>query len=152
MSNRASAADYDADMRRAKDMGIDAFALNIGTDSFTDQQLIYAYESAANNNMKVFISLDFNWWSEQDSAAAGKKIAQYGSKPAQLKVGGKVFASSFLGNNLDVASLRSAAGVDIFWAPNYWPGNSHLGDIDAAFSWQVSQQLHESKMCCKKGC
>ena len=46
-------------MKRAKAAGIDAFALNIGTDPYTDQQLGFAYQSAANNGMKVFISFDF---------------------------------------------------------------------------------------------
>lgn len=35
VADRTSAADYDFDMSLAKDMGIDAFALNIGTDEFT---------------------------------------------------------------------------------------------------------------------
>lgn len=30
-------------------------------DPYTDTQLGYAYQSAANNDMKVFISFDFNW-------------------------------------------------------------------------------------------
>jgi hypothetical protein len=47
-------------MQRAKSLGIDAFALNIGVDFYTDTQLGYAYQSAANNGMKVFISFDFN--------------------------------------------------------------------------------------------
>lgn len=49
-------------MQRAKALGIDALALNIGVDPYTDTQLGYAYESAANNDMKVFISFDFNWY------------------------------------------------------------------------------------------
>jgi hypothetical protein len=49
-------------MRRAKAAGIDAFALNIGVDDYSTTQLQYAYESAANNDMKVFISFDFNWF------------------------------------------------------------------------------------------
>lgn len=53
VADRTSAADYDADMQRAKSLGIDAFALNIGVDPYTDQQLGYAYQSAANNGMKV---------------------------------------------------------------------------------------------------
>lgn len=61
VSDRTSSTDYDADMQRANALGIDAFALNIGVDDFTDTQLNYAYESAANNNMSVFISFDFNW-------------------------------------------------------------------------------------------
>lgn len=52
-ADRTSAADYDADMQRAKGLGIDAFALNIGVDPYTDQQLGFAYQSAANNGMKV---------------------------------------------------------------------------------------------------
>ncbi|KAG7422237.1 Mutanase [Fusarium oxysporum f. sp. rapae] len=39
VGNRQSSADYDDDMKRAKSTGIDAFALNIGTDDYTDAQL-----------------------------------------------------------------------------------------------------------------
>jgi hypothetical protein len=64
-------------MRRAKSLGIDAFALNIRTDSYSDERLGYAYESAANNGMKVFISFDFNWYHDtSDAATVGQKIAQ----------------------------------------------------------------------------
>ena len=76
VSNRENASDYDNDMKRAKDAGIDAFALNIGTDSYGDTQLYYAYESAANNDMKVFISFDFNWWQASQASEVGAKIAQ----------------------------------------------------------------------------
>jgi hypothetical protein len=69
MSDRNSPNDYDGDMQRAKSYGIDAFALSkhlfimngwrsntladIGVDPYTDAQLGYAYQSAANNGMKV---------------------------------------------------------------------------------------------------
>lgn len=43
-------------MQRAKSLGIDAFALNIGVDGYTDTQLGYAYQSAANNGMNVRLS------------------------------------------------------------------------------------------------
>jgi len=69
--NRASASDYDSDMKLAKAAGIDAFALNIGTDDYAEEQLNYAYESASNNDMKVFISFDFNWFSTGDAAQWG---------------------------------------------------------------------------------
>ncbi len=38
-SDRQSSSDYDSDMLLAKSYGIDAFALNIGVDPYTDQQL-----------------------------------------------------------------------------------------------------------------
>jgi hypothetical protein len=129
-------------MQRAKSLGIDAFALNIGVDGYTDTQLGFAYESAANNGMKVFISFDFNWYHDtSDAGAVGAKIAQYGSKSAQLVVDGKVFASSFAGDKLDVAAMRAAAGVPVFWAPNfhpYAPYNTPFDAIDGALNWLVS--------------
>ncbi len=93
-------------MKRAKSYGIDAFALNIGTDPYTDTQLGYAYESAANNGMKVFLSFDFNWWNPSDATGVGSKIAQYASRPAQLKINGKVFVSSFAGTSLHEVALH----------------------------------------------
>ncbi|KIK65897.1 glycoside hydrolase family 71 protein [Collybiopsis luxurians FD-317 M1] len=139
MSNRVSASDYDADMKRAKSLGIDAFALNIGTDPYTDTQLGFAYRSAANNNMSVFISFDFNWWSTGDAIGVGNKIAQYAGLPAQLHVNGKVFASSFAGDGLDITALKSAAAAggfsNVYFAPNFHPGVGSLTALDGALNW-----------------
>ncbi|KAH6605548.1 glycoside hydrolase family 71 [Trichoderma cornu-damae] len=135
VGDRTSASDYDADMQRAKDAGIDAFALNIGTDSYTDQQLGYAYQSAANHGMKVFISFDFNWWSPDNAYSVGQKIAQYAGQTAQLQVNGRVFASSFAGDGLDANAVRSAAGLDVYLVPNFHPGQSSISAVDGAFNW-----------------
>jgi hypothetical protein len=140
LGDRSSPSDYDNDMLRAKELGIDAFALNIGTDSYTDQQLGFAYASAANNGLKVFISFDFNFYYDVTSGAAvGAKIRQYANESAQLMVDGKVFASSFVGDNLNVTAMREAAGYQVFWAPNFHPGSPHFNEVDGALSWQVSQ-------------
>ncbi|KIY69790.1 glycoside hydrolase family 71 protein [Cylindrobasidium torrendii FP15055 ss-10] len=137
VSNRASSSDYDDDMRRAKAYGIDAFALNIGTDTFTDVQLEYAYQSAAAFDMKVFLSFDFNWYKPAiSSAVVGAKIAAFASKPAQLRVDNKVFVSSFRGDGLDVAAVRSVAGSDLYFIPNFHPGQGDFSQIDGAFNWQ----------------
>ncbi|KAI3177577.1 CAZyme family GH71 [Penicillium roqueforti] len=135
VGNREGASDYDDDMKRAKDAGIDAFALNIGTDSYGDTQLDYAYESAANNGMKVFISFDFNWWQASQGSEVGVKIAQYAAHPGQLLVDGKIFVSSFIGDGVDIDAIRSAAGSDIFFAPNYHPGQGDFDNIDGALNW-----------------
>lgn len=124
-------------MKRAKDAGIDAFALNIGTDSYSGTQLDFAYQSAANNGMKVFISFDFNWWQTSQSSAVGAKIAQYANLPAQLKVDGRVFVSSFAGDGVDIGAIRSAAGSDIYFAPNFHPGHGDFGDVQAALNWMA---------------
>ncbi|KAF8305793.1 glycoside hydrolase family 71 protein [Clavulina sp. PMI_390] len=138
VADRTSASDYDADMRRAKSMGIDAFALNIGTDTYTDQQLGFAYQSAAKNGMKVFISFDFNWYNPVTNASAvGAKIAQYASQPAQLRIGSSVFASSFSGDGVNVTTIRENAGVPLFWAPNFHPGQGDFTQVQAALNWMA---------------
>ncbi|KAJ5835372.1 hypothetical protein N7447_001398 [Penicillium robsamsonii] len=138
VSNRKSAADFDDDMKRAKSLGIDAFALNIGVDPYTDQQLQLAYESAANNDMKVFLSFDFNWWHIDQATAVGQKIAQYASKPAQLMVDNKVFVSSFAGDGIDVAALRAAVGRSIFFAPNFHPATgTDISTVDGLLNWMA---------------
>ncbi|KAJ5630913.1 alpha-1-3-glucanase/mutanase [Penicillium longicatenatum] len=137
-SDRSSASAYDDDMQRAKSLGIDAFALNIGVDPYTDQQLEFAYQSAATNNMKVFLSFDFNWWNVGQASAIGQKIAQYGSKPAQLMVDGKIFVSSFSGDGLDVAALRAAVGKPIFFAPNFHPATgTNISPVDGLLNWMA---------------
>ncbi|KAJ5335893.1 CAZyme family GH71 [Penicillium brevicompactum] len=138
VSDRRSASDFDDDMRRAKSLGIDAFALNIGVDPYTDQQLQLAYDSAANNDMKLFLSFDFNWWHIEQASAIGQKISQYGSKPAQLMVDNKIFVSSFAGDGLNVAALRSAVGRSIFFAPNFHPSyGTDLSPVDGLLNWMA---------------
>lgn len=135
VGDRTSSTDFDADMQRAKSIGIDAFALNIGVDPYTDTQLTYAYESAVNNDMKVFISFDFNWWNTGQATQIGQLIAQYASSPAQLMFSNAAFVSSFSGDGLDVNAVRSAAGIDIFFAPNFHPGEGDFSTTDAALNW-----------------
>ncbi|KAJ5115620.1 CAZyme family GH71 [Penicillium atrosanguineum] len=122
-SNRRTTTDWDEDMQRANQLGIDAFALNIGVDSYTDQQLGFAYQSAARNSMKVFLSFDFNWWSTSQAAEIGEKDCS-------------VFVSSFAGDGLDVGAVRGAAGVPIFFAPNFHPGSgADITSVDGLFNW-----------------
>ncbi|ESZ91880.1 putative alpha-1,3-glucanase/mutanase [Sclerotinia borealis F-4128] len=139
VGERVGPQDFDADMQRAKSLGIDAFALNIGVDPYTDTQLGFAYQSAANNGMKVFISFDFNWWNPSSQATQiGQMIAKYAALPAQLFVNGKAFASSFAGDQLDIAALRAGAGIPIFFAPNFHPEmGTNFGTIDGALNWMA---------------
>ncbi|KAL0567990.1 hypothetical protein V5O48_014009 [Marasmius crinis-equi] len=134
--NRASAADYDDDMKRAKALGIDAFALNIGNEQ-PEVQLGFAYDSAAANGMKAFISFDCNFFPPGQEGQIGALISQFAAKPAQLTVAnGKPFVSTFIGDNLNVDAIRGAAGRDIFFVPNFHPGQGDFGKIDGAFNFQ----------------
>ena len=124
-------------MRRSKEAGIDAFALNIGTDSYTDTQLSFAYESAANNGMHVFLSFDFCSWNVGQGGAGCTKVKQYADHSPQLKLGGKVFVSSFSGDSAVVNAIQSTAGQDIFFAPNFHPGQGNFDEIQGALNWMA---------------
>lgn len=136
VDDRTSASDYDNDMQQAKAAGIDAFALNIGTDGFTNTQLEFAYESAHSNGMSVFISFDFNWYSTSNTSGIADTIGTYAGYPAQLMIDSKVFVSSFSGDGLDLAGVQSDSTThEIFWAPNFQPNN--IGSADALFNWMA---------------
>ncbi|KAM7201606.1 glycoside hydrolase family 71 /Carbohydrate-binding module family 24 [Naviculisporaceae sp. PSN 640] len=142
---RSSRAEWDADMIRAKQAGIDAFAINIAdeaTDPFTRTQLGLAYDSAAANGMKVFISFDFHYFSPVGDAAGqvASLINDFGVKEAQLKIGDKAFVSSFVGDEasrvLNVGALKAAVRIPMFFAPNFAPWNTpNSGQLDSAFNW-----------------
>ena len=72
------------------------------------------------------------------ASAIGQKIAQYGSKPAQLMVDNKIFVSSFAGDGLNVDALRSAAGRPIFFAPNFHPSyGTNISPVDGLLNWMA---------------
>jgi len=132
-------------MQRAKAASIDAFALNIAKDSYTPDQLNYAYESAGKNGMKVFMSFDYNdadiYFGSGDVDLVAKYIKDYAGKEGQLKVDNKVFVSSFNGDDSDAhrlnpQAIRDAAGLDLFLVPNFHAGkNTDLSGVDGAFNW-----------------
>ncbi|KAK7038792.1 hypothetical protein VNI00_010680 [Paramarasmius palmivorus] len=140
-SNRHSTADYTSDILLAKSFGIDAFALNIGLDPYTDTQIDLAYAAASQNSFKVFISFDFNWYHVSQVSDIARKIAKYAHQPSQLRVDNQAFVSSFAGDGLDVnalrAQVRAYGGGEIYFAPNIHPGQANFGVVDGALNWMA---------------
>jgi len=54
-------------MNLAKSKGITGFALNIGVDPYSQDQLDLAYSAAAQVGFDVFISFDFNWYTTSNT-------------------------------------------------------------------------------------
>lgn len=52
-------------------------------------------------------------------------------------IGNAVFVSSFAGDGVDTATIRSVAGVPLFWAPNFHPGQGDFTAIDGALNWMA---------------
>ena len=105
----------------------DAFALNIGYDSWQPGQVKAAYDaaSATGTGFKMFISLDMTVLSCSDNAVITKNIADYKDHPAQLKDSkGAVLLSTFDGGNCkssqDWANAFSAAGTAVRFFPAFF--------------------------------
>lgn len=123
-------------MQAAKAASIDAFALNIGTEQGSLTQLGYAYQSAANNGMKVFISFDCSYWSNDNAAQMSSTIQQYAGSGGQLLVDNRPFVSTFVGDGLDIGTIKANSGVNPFFMPNFAP-ESMTDDCDGLFSWRA---------------
>ncbi|KAK6967116.1 glycoside hydrolase family 71 protein [Favolaschia claudopus] len=134
-----SQSDWEADMTLAKSIGIDAFALNIGKDSYNDQQLGLAYAAAANTGFKVFISFDFAYWTAGDTNMMSSYLQKYATLPGQFMYNSAAFVSSFVGDNFPYRQVESQSGVKVFACPNWQPGSFiTTTNADCGMSWNAA--------------
>ena len=124
-------SDWQQQISQASAAGIAAFALNIAKDSYTDTQLGYAYDAAADANFKMFISFDYQAAESQGGFQASDVVTtinNYAGKPAQYKYNNQPLVSTFEGtaNAGDWASIKQQTGC--FFMPDY----SSLGPQGAA--------------------
>ncbi|KAJ7716889.1 glycosyl hydrolase family 71-domain-containing protein [Mycena olivaceomarginata] len=106
-------SDWETDMNLAKSIGIDAFALNIGKDTYNYQQLGFAYAAAANFGFKVFISFDFAYWNSGDVSTMATYLQTYATEPGQFMYNGAAFVSSFVGDGYPYRTLESQSGIKL---------------------------------------
>ncbi|KAF3932559.1 hypothetical protein ABW20_dc0104890 [Dactylellina cionopaga] len=138
-----SASNWQEDINAAKDMGIDAFALNIArqsVDSFTPTQLALAYSQAQSLNFKLYISFDFAWFAADSSSVSeiAGYLQTYAAHPAALKYNNKAVVTTFIGDNFgsNWDSVRSQVSTALEILPNWQAGNvQNNAAVDGAFSW-----------------
>ncbi|KAF9646034.1 hypothetical protein BDM02DRAFT_318271 [Thelephora ganbajun] len=126
------------DIRLAHDHGIDAFALNIGTNDWEPTQVANAYQAAKDSgtNFKLFISFDMTVMpcsSPQHATALRDYITRYADHPNQLRYNGNIFASTFAG---DTCTFGSGSSVD-GWKSQFvdqLSGNNKVHLVPAFFS------------------
>ncbi|KIO26865.1 glycoside hydrolase family 71 protein, partial [Tulasnella calospora MUT 4182] len=144
-----------SEIKSAAAQGIDAFALNIGYDSWQAGQVQSAYDAAAANGFKMVLSFDMTVLGCGDSNVIQSNVDKYSNHPAQLKDnGGKAIVTTFDGgnckssdewkseldgarfvpaffNDLNYVSLKSlypVVGGDLLWG-GAWP------KFDEPISW-----------------
>ncbi|KAH7909032.1 glycoside hydrolase family 71 protein [Hygrophoropsis aurantiaca] len=97
-------ANWKSDISLAHASGIDAFALNVGSDSWQPQQIANAYSAAlqSGTDFKLFMSFDMSslpCGSADDAGTLRNYITTYASHPNQFIYNGRVFASTFAGES-----------------------------------------------------
>ncbi|KAL8936966.1 MAG: hypothetical protein Q9216_004663, partial [Gyalolechia sp. 2 TL-2023] len=137
-------SDWANDINLAKAAGIDAFALNIAAHTdYNNAQLDQAYDAAESAGFKLFLSFDYAAQGPWSPSAVITLLQKYAGSPAQFKVNGASFVSTFEGpdNSDDWRAIRAA--VPIFFLPDWTSQGpdgfrkSKLDVVDGAFSWDA---------------
>ena len=137
--------DWVDDITKAKDAGIDGFALNIGPqDDYTTTQINLAAKAANQvQDFTLFLSFDYltagvPW----DAGVVTSTIKDFASKAgaAQYRYKTKPLVSTFEGADsaADWAAIKAA--TDCFFVPDWTsrsPGGIPQENIDGAFSWDA---------------
>ncbi|RAO73135.1 uncharacterized protein BHQ10_009147 [Talaromyces amestolkiae] len=132
--------DWKSDMTTAMDIGIDAFALNCASvDSYTPTQLALAYQAAEEVGFKVFISFDFAYWTNGDTANITQYMQTYAGHAAQMQYNDAAVVSTFVGDSFDWTPVKAGTNHSIWALPNLqdpaeWSSDAQRS-VDGAFSW-----------------
>ncbi|KAI0674056.1 glycoside hydrolase family 71 protein [Trametes maxima] len=137
------------DIALAASKGIDAFALNVGTDSWEPSQIANAYAAAGQYNgnlltanepscngtnssaaapFKLFLSFDmssFPCLNASDAEPLQTYIKTYANNTSQMTYHGRVLVSTFAGE----ACTFGADSLNQAWADVLKPGNGTLPDV-----------------------
>ncbi|KAF7595364.1 hypothetical protein BBP40_006357 [Aspergillus hancockii] len=133
-------ADWVEDMNIAKSIGIDGFALNCASiDSYTPTQLELAYQAAQQVDFKVFISFDFAYWSNGDTAKITEYMNKYAAHPAQVQYGGGALVSTFVGDSFNWGPVKQGTSHPIHSVPHLQDPaavpNNPSKSVDAVSPW-----------------
>jgi glucan endo-1,3-alpha-glucosidase len=136
------------DISLASSKGVDAFALNLGSDSWQPDRVADAFQAAQNSgtDFKLFFSFDMTSLpcsSSNDAGTIRNLISKYGSHPNQLLYDGKPFVSTFSGEgcnfgqgNLNDAWAYTLNVAPVYFVPSFFVDSSTLSTlpvIDGAF-------------------
>ena len=141
---------FSSDIRLASLNGIDAFALNIGVDSWQWDRVADAYGAALSSglNFKLFPSFDMTslpGTSASDAEHLMEYISTYSDHPNSLLYNGKMFVSTFSGENCSfgTSSINDGwikavkGGPPVFFVPSFFVDPPTLNNIyvmDGAFN------------------
>ncbi|KAL7821817.1 glycoside hydrolase family 71 protein [Trichoderma gracile] len=139
------------DVKDAKAVGFDAFALNTHdiTSSWALNALQYLFDAADQNGFKLFISFDMSWRTITPSQIPSF-LLNYISRPSYYTIAGRPFVSTydggFIANSDWVSGFQQplvSQGINPYFVPSFgdssgWPNNffSSYPSADGVFSWE----------------
>ncbi|GJN87190.1 hypothetical protein Rhopal_000135-T1 [Rhodotorula paludigena] len=94
-----SQEDYAAEYARAREAGIDAFALNVGHDASDPEQMQKAFAAAEEGGFKLFWSFDMNYFSGPGASEVmlDEYLGKWGGSSAYYTWEDKLLVSTFSG-------------------------------------------------------
>ncbi|CDZ96275.1 Glycoside hydrolase, family 71 [Phaffia rhodozyma] len=143
-------SDWLQDITLAYNSGVDAFALNIGTDDWQITQVASAYKVAAahGKGFKLFFSLDMSVWScGSISSTMANLISNYAANANQFYYQNKVLVSTFAGESCgdgawtNLRSVLSAKGVSMYFLPAFFSGFDSYTSYDGIFNWNSAWSM-----------
>ncbi|TFB02978.1 Glucan endo-1,3-alpha-glucosidase agn1 [Trichoderma ghanense] len=139
------------DVKDAKAVGFDAFALNTHdiTSSWALNALQYLFDAADQNGFKLFISFDMSWRTITPSQIPSF-LLNYISRPSYYTIAGRPFVSTYDGGFIANSDWESgfqqplvSQGINPYFVPNFgdwsgWPNNffASYPSVDGVFSWE----------------
>ncbi|EJU03820.1 hypothetical protein DACRYDRAFT_21255 [Dacryopinax primogenitus] len=94
---------WTSDVQLASSKGLDAFALNFGSDSWQPQRIQDAYSAASGTGFKMFVSMDMTVMPCASQSDADNLfntfVAPYLSHPSQMMYQGRPLVSTFSGES-----------------------------------------------------
>ncbi|KAI0682732.1 glycosyl hydrolase family 71-domain-containing protein [Cytidiella melzeri] len=145
---------WTADIVLASSKGIDAFALNVGADTWEPSQVSNAYAAAKSLNtpFKLFLSFDMSSLpcsTPSDATLLQTYISNYANHPNQQYVNGKVLASTFSGSDCTfgqasvnagwIYAVKSGASTNgVYFVPAWFIDPATFPQysvLDGAFGW-----------------
>ncbi|KAJ4495692.1 glycosyl hydrolase family 71-domain-containing protein [Lentinula edodes] len=133
-----------SDVQQISAMGVDAVALNIGSDTWQWDRVVDAYNAAAasGTGLKMFISFDYTSFVCDNGYATTNWTNYFAKYPAQFTVNGKPMISTYGGGYdcLGVANWKTVkANTNGYLMPFFWDSeNTFKTDwafLDSWYCW-----------------
>ncbi|KAI0056333.1 glycoside hydrolase [Artomyces pyxidatus] len=147
------------DISLAAAHGIEAFALNTGSESWQQDRIDDAYAAAlAFSNgtaFSLFLSLDMSSLacaSSDDAAVLNALVQRYAAHPAQLLHGGRVVVSTFAGDACGFGGAgweQVVRGVDVWFVPAFFGDLGVWGPwgvVNGVFNWNAGWPVGNSNI------